>query len=123
MSNEPTLWDQPTREPHRPATRAEQIERDFWAFHRANPGVLAELRELALSLRRAGHDTYSIKGLFEVLRWKQALRTTGSDTYKLNNNYTALYARLLMDQFPELEGFFRTRARPSTQATDETEDA
>ena len=29
--------------------------------------------------------------------------------FKLNNNFTAHYARLLMAQEPDLEGFFETR--------------
>lgn len=36
------------------------------------------------------------------------LQTQG-DEYRLNNVYTAFYARLLMDNEPELQGFFETR--------------
>jgi hypothetical protein len=79
-----------------------------WIFHRNNPIVLLELRRLALGLVDAGHRHYSIKGLFEVLRFNAALKTTGKP-YKLNNNHTAFYARLLMEFEPELEDFFHTR--------------
>ena len=77
-------------------------------FHLDNPQVYQQLRALALDLMDAGHSHYSIKGLFEVLRWKAALRTTGK-TYKLNNNLTPFYARLLMHNEPRLAGFFHTR--------------
>lgn len=36
------------------------------------------------------------------------LQTSG-DKYKLNNNYTRHYSRLLMSREPELEGFFEVR--------------
>tara|TARA_R110000824_G_scaffold7909_6_gene36095 strand:- start:447 stop:815 length:369 start_codon:yes stop_codon:yes gene_type:complete len=79
-----------------------------WVFHRNNPNVSLELRRLALGLVGAGHRHYSIKGLFEVLRFNAALKTTGKP-YKLNNNLTPFYARLLMENEPRLVGFFHTR--------------
>lgn len=80
----------------------------FLNFHEANPHVYTRLRELALEMKRKGINKYSMKGLFEVLRWEHTLKTTG-DVFKLNNNYTALYARGLMQEEPELEGFFTLR--------------
>jgi hypothetical protein len=86
------------------------IWEQFIAFHQANPHIYSTLRSMALKMRREGISHYGMKGLFEVLRWQYALQTKG-DPYKLNNNYTALYARLLMEQEPELHGFFETRRR------------
>lgn len=88
----------------------QSIEERFDAFHGRNPQVYKALRQLALDMRGRGVRHYGIKALFEVLRYEYALRTEG-DTFKLNNNYTALYARLLMEQEPELAGFFETRRR------------
>tara|TARA_R100000329_G_scaffold125745_2_gene104308 strand:- start:427 stop:807 length:381 start_codon:yes stop_codon:yes gene_type:complete len=79
-----------------------------WVFHQNNPAILLELRRLALQLKAAGHRKYSIKGLFEVLRFNAAIKTTGKK-YKLNNNLTPFYARLLMETEPQLKGFFNTR--------------
>ena len=84
------------------------ITKKFWEFHKANPGVYLELKKLALDLKKKGHRHYGIKGLFEVLRWHRAMETQGSE-FKLNNNYTALYARLLMHYEHSLEGFFAIR--------------
>lgn len=91
-------------------TSNERILEKFWEFHFQNPQVYADLRRLALGLVHAGRKHYGIKSLFEVLRWERALYTTGS-IFKLNNNYHALYARILMDDEPELAGFFSTRFR------------
>jgi len=86
------------------------IEERFSAFHAANPHVYRALRSLALDLRRRGCQRYGMKGLFELLRWQSAVSAKGpAEPYKLNNIYTAHYARLLMTQEPALSGFFETR--------------
>jgi len=36
---------------------------------------------------------------------------TSDPKFKLNNNFRALYSRLLMEKEKELEDFFRTRVR------------
>lgn len=84
------------------------IYQQFLKFWKANPQVYARLKELALALKQKGHKKYSINGLFEVLRWEHAMRTTG-DSFKLNNNYRAWYARALMQNEPELADFFNIR--------------
>lgn len=86
------------------------IETRFAKFHALNPHVFNALRDLALSLKRGGQRQYGIAALFEVLRFRGALRTQG-DGFKLNNSYRALYARKLMQDVPELQGFFETRRR------------
>lgn len=89
----------------------DRIARAFARFHADNPHVYEGLRKLALQVRRVGRDHYDIGALFEVLRFEHAIETTSGDGLKLNNNYRALYARLLMDQEPELDGFFQLRER------------
>lgn len=81
----------------------------FRAFHAENPEVYRELRDLALAAVRSGRRRVGMKQLFEVLRWNRGLVTTG-DEFRLNNNYTSRYARLLMEQEPSLTGVFETRA-------------
>ncbi len=91
------------------------IDTKFQEYHEANPHVYSGLKELALRLRKRGRQHYGIGALFEVLRYERALTTVG-DEFKLNNNYRALYARLLMEDEPELNGFFATRVRRSGMA-------
>lgn len=97
-----------------PRVAGDTIETRFEKFHALNPHVFNALRELALSLKRGGQPQYSIAALFEVLRFRGALRTQG-DGFKLNNSYRALYARKIMKDVPELAGFFETRRRHSEQ--------
>ena len=92
------------------------IERNFMKFHAENPWVYARLREMALQLRRSGRDSYGIAALFEVLRYEYAIRTVSDDGLKLNNNYRALYSRMLAQNEPELREFFRMRMRRPQRA-------
>jgi hypothetical protein len=64
---------------------------------------------MALAVLKAGKDRYGIAALYETLRYT-ALVTSG-ESYKLNNNFRALYARKLMAENAELAGFFWTRER------------
>ena len=80
----------------------------FAEYHAANPAIYQALRRFALEAKRAGRERIGIKMLFEVVRWHTSV-TAKDDTFKLNNNHHAAYARLLMEQEPELAGFFETR--------------
>jgi hypothetical protein len=59
-------------------------------------------------MRRRGREKWGIAGIFEVLRWNRAMQTDAPD-YKLCNTHRAFYARMLMEQEPELRGFFDLR--------------
>jgi len=83
---------------------------NFFEFHRQNPKVYDELVTLARKIKSRGYRKYSIKGLYEVLRFNRALKTTGKE-FKLNNNYTASYARMIMTNESDLNGFFDIRER------------
>lgn len=88
------------------------IQHAFERFDRANPWVAIELRKMSLDLVHKGHTKIGMKMLFEVLRWR-VMRSTKdtSSSFKLNNNYTACYSRMLMESEPALEGVFDTRVR------------
>tara|TARA_B100001750_G_C15512334_1_gene604524 strand:- start:594 stop:926 length:333 start_codon:yes stop_codon:yes gene_type:complete len=79
----------------------------FIDFHRANPHVYDRIVELTFRRKDAGWKRGSMKQIFEVIRWEYDLKTTGD--FKLNNNYTAWYARLVMERNPSLDGFFQLR--------------
>lgn len=89
----------------------ESIEQRFWRFHTSHPEVYRELAGLARQALAAGRERLGLKMLFEVVRWNRSLAglpAEGED-FKLNNDYTSRYARLLMEREPDLEGLFATR--------------
>lgn len=104
---------QPTVQPQR-AVPGQSLEEQFKAFHEANPHVYSALRSLALDMRRRGNRRIGMKMLFEVLRWHYWMTTDDQNSdFKLNNNYTAYYARELMANESALVDAFEVRERRS----------
>lgn len=86
-----------------------QISDRFEEFHRHNPHVYRVLVELARNwVIRTGSRKLAIKTLYERARWELVMSTSDVD-FKLNNSYTAYYARLIMGQEPDLRGIFSLR--------------
>jgi hypothetical protein len=89
---------------------ANRITSAFLKFHKENPQVYFELRNLALRWQaRFPNKRCSISMLYEVLRWNLSLRINSTDEFKLNNNFRSRYARMLISCNPEFAGLFETR--------------
>jgi hypothetical protein len=87
------------------------IDARFLEFHHAHPEVYRELVRLARRWKAAGHARIGMKMLFEVLRWERGLAGVRDDRgFRLNNDFTSRYARLIQANEPDLVGFFETRA-------------
>ena len=84
------------------------IQLNFERFHQQNHHVLRYVVRIAQELKKRGFTRAGMKLIFERLRWLYAWQTRGDD-YKLNNNYTAYYARVVMLICPDLDGFFKVR--------------
>lgn len=80
---------------------------DFLKYHHDNPEIYRAFKRYAFRAINRGYRHWGAKSVFEVIRWETGL--TGNDDFKVNNNYTALYARMFMDEYPQYAGFFRTR--------------
>lgn len=89
---------------HRATGRS--ITAQFHAFDAYHPHVYRALERLAARRLAVGATRVSLKDLFEDLR-----RQLPDDVAGLNNNYTALYARRLIDDHPHWAGVFELRLR------------
>lgn len=85
------------------------IEAAFVKFHADHPEVYTDLCEIARDLKRRGYQRFGIKTVYEVARWRSMIRRGPKDKFKLNNNFTAYYARKIMEQEPDLRDVFQTR--------------
>ena len=85
-----------------------KLERAFWEFHMNNPEVLKLLVKYAREWRKYHHAKCGIQLLWERVRWDVMLHTESQD-FKLNNNHTAFYARLIEMTEPDLKDFFVLR--------------
>ena len=87
---------------------AEDIDRRFDAWLRANPHVLDEFCRRAFVLKQAGYWCIRGKRIVEEMRDDYKAQTTG-DKYKLNNSFTSRLARAAVERNPELDGFIEFR--------------
>lgn len=85
------------------------IQERFERFHGLNPWVYDSLVSLARDYVEQGNVKVGIKMCYEVLRWQRGRRTAGSEIFRLSNDFHSRYARLIMDEEPDLEGRFDTR--------------
>jgi hypothetical protein len=84
------------------------LEGKFEDYHLSNPSVYKLFTQFAKEVKESGFSNYSANSIFERIRWHLDVNTVG-DRFKINNNYRPYYARKLMDDDKEFEGFFRVR--------------
>ncbi|QDU67679.1 hypothetical protein [Engelhardtia mirabilis] len=96
---------------HPDTDKGATIEERFRAFDAANPSLRAELLRRARALRDRGVTRFGVKAIWEAIRYDASVSVYGAGTYRLNNSFTALYGRLLVELDPSLEGVIETRRR------------
>lgn len=84
------------------------LQKKWKQFHQDNPEVWRLFVRFTFDAINAGYNHYSVASVIERIRWHTAIDTKG-DTFKINNNWKAYYARYFHEQFPKHDGFFRTR--------------
>ena len=95
-------------------TRAEEMDAQAEAFHKANPEVARLFMHFTKQMISRGFKNYSSMSIIQRIRWEtDQANVEGQSSFKINNNYAPWYARRFMEAFPEYEGFFRTRKRTS----------
>ena len=101
----PTLWDSQT------AVKTERLtHEEAWnRFRRRNPWFMRRLAELAYEMRSRGQRV-SVKHLFEILR--PEVDDSGSP-WRLDNSFSSLAARRLVEDWPDLDGSVEMRKRKS----------
>ena len=87
----------------------DKLTEAFEKFDAENPRVWYAFRAVTLRMINSGFEHYGAKAIWEYIRFNFAMETKGE--FKLNNNYTAFYARKFEREFPEHKGFFELRKR------------
>jgi hypothetical protein len=95
------------------------IDEAFARFHRKHPEVADYLFERMKDCRRDGVEHFGIGCIWELCRWNYRLEKDEGEPYRFNNNFRALYSRLLMAEHPEFSDFFETRKRRADGAKTE----
>ncbi len=86
------------------------LEARFAAFDASHPEVWRLFCRLVDRVRAKGFTHYSAKTIIEVLRFHSDVDgRPGGDRYKLNNDFTACYARKWRAEHADAADFFETR--------------
>lgn len=85
------------------------IEDRFWEFHQANPRVYTLFDRFARQVLGRGHKRFSSDAILHRIRWETRVETVG-DAFKINDHFSAHYARLWMAENPDHADLFATRA-------------
>ena len=97
-------------------SRLDEMRSQVAEFHANNPEVWKMFVGFTFEMIMSGRKHYSAKAVFERLRWEVDISRGPANTFKLNNNYPAFYARRFHRIYPEHAGFFRTRKQTSKEA-------
>jgi hypothetical protein len=84
-------------------------EARFAEFDASHPEVWALFQCFTLGLIAAGKKHHSSDAVLHRVRWETDAGNKSGD-YKINNNWSAFYARKFHKKFPRHAGFFRTRS-------------
>ena len=82
-------------------------KKDFEVFHKANPSVYEMFKKFSFEAS-VNNKNYSARGIFHRIRWETSVNSD-DPAFKLNDIWTAYYARKFMQDHPEMSGFFRLR--------------
>ncbi|WP_327375767.1 hypothetical protein OG393_18490 [Streptomyces sp. NBC_01216] len=85
------------------------LDERFDDFHASHPWILEALEELTTQWVDADGGRIGVKALFEQLRWSSPHIASG-EPFRLNNNFTSRYARLLCARHPEWASVFQLRS-------------
>lgn len=89
--------------------RDQTLTERFEAFHAANPAFYGQLVHLTRRFRDRTGRRCGIQRIIEVARFDVAIQTQTDEDFKVNNDFAAFYARLIMHQEADLVGFFELR--------------
>ena len=83
----------------------------FKRYHHEHPEVFQEFKECAYKMREI-KASYSAWTIINVIRWNFDIRK--DEAFSINNDYIALYARLLIYHDADFTGFFELRKMKAT---------
>lgn len=87
----------------------EHFLKEFQEWHMMNPHVYELFKDYAFELLKAGRARYSARTVVERVRWHMDTQTTGAE-FRINNNYSPVYGRMFLIEYPQYAAFFELRA-------------
>ena len=80
----------------------------FVEWHGRHPDVYNLFKRFTFEAIESGHQKLSAWFIINRIRWETSVVTDAGD-FKISNDKIGYYSRKFMKDYPEYEGFFRTR--------------
>lgn len=94
------------------------IGTEFEKFHRKHPEIFELFKRFANEVYATGITHYSSDAILHRLRWFCTVENKADpDGVKINNNWSAFYARLLAKEDPKFRTFFQFRKSKADELT------
>jgi hypothetical protein len=87
----------------------DSIAARFAAMDAENPEVWRLFEQFTFYMIHRGFKHYGSDAVLNRVRWETASALDDGTAFKINNNWSAYYARKFHRMHPEHEGFFRCR--------------
>ena len=97
-----------------PISRREEMREECRKFNARNPEVWRLFERFAFEKLHLGYGHFSAKAIVERIRWETSLGD-GAPDLKMNDHYTAFYARRFAAIHPVHAEFFRIRKQKSAE--------
>jgi len=85
------------------------IEKAFKKYHKNNPVIYLYYKKYALSWIITGAKKISSKQIIGRIRWEIEVEVHSVDNFKINDAFTAHYARLFTKEYPQYSNIFEFR--------------
>lgn len=80
----------------------------FAEYDNQNPAVWEMLKRFSFDAIRSGHRRFSADSILHRIRWETTVAAKNS-RFKINNNFSANYARKFIREYPQFSNFFEIR--------------
>jgi len=80
----------------------------FEKWDNINPHFYIMFKRFTFEAINKGHNHLSAWLVSNRIRWETTIVTQGNP-YKISNDFIALYARKFMKDYPQHQGFFKTK--------------
>lgn len=84
------------------------LKEKFTDWDKENPIIYQLFCRFTFEAIERGHKRLSAWMIANRIRWETSVVTTGND-YKISNDFIAFYARKFMEEYPQYDGFFKTK--------------
>jgi hypothetical protein len=105
---EEVKWETRKEKPTTTEASTELVDK-FNRYHRKNPKVYELFHKFSKEVISTGRSRYSAWAIIQRIRWHVDIKTEDPSGFKINNDYIALYTRLLIKEHPEFKNFFELK--------------